>query len=422
MQCQKCNTINDPDSKFCKNCGQYFISQTQQSARKPDDNIRVGELIYAAYKYKESGQIDDAILACQGALTLNEASISAHSILASLYELKGDIDSALLEYNQVLKLDPSNSSIQKKIEDLQYALLAPIEQSPGIFSKVEFLRPYLPAIAAAVSLIVVLSFCYLLLHKQSNAAEGIKNENTQTAVQPQMTTPVQPYQQQYQQNPIYQQPQTYPNQDQIQNPQVPQPQTAPAPAVAQSPDPNRSQGSTNKSVKRGIPSVPLPRFNQPAAVTPLPPVNVQPVTQHNNESPVIVPVDGNDQGFSNSEKSSQPAIQYQAPTVTKSSNSPIQPVQDPEQKALRLQGSGNYQDAISVYKDNINKSSDKGRAYQQMALSYQRLGQHRQAIDSYNKAIQSYKEQLAAGRDPASVQRDIRSCEAGIQVSQSQAK
>jgi len=90
---------------------------------------------------------------------------------------------------------------------------------------------------------------------------------------------------------------------------------------------------------------------------------------------------------------------------------------DPEKKAVQLQRDGKYEEAISAYKEALNRTSDSGRIHQQIALCNQRLGKHSAAVNSYNQAIRSYRDQLAAGRDAAEVQRNIRACEAGIAVS-----
>ncbi|MHB0997933.1 MAG: tetratricopeptide repeat protein [Armatimonadota bacterium] len=427
MQCQKCNTINDEDSKFCKKCGQFLQLSTDDKSPKPDEHMRVGELIYAAYKHKEAGRIDDAILACQGALTLNDDNLQAHSLLGTLYEMKRNYDFAIIEYNRVLQVDPSNAGVQEKIDELMSAQEEPVRPTSEILTKIEFLRPYLPAAAAFASLCIVLIICSVLLKPKSNDTQG-KPETTQ-ASQPQAAVPANQYAQQNQQPPMYQQPQTYPTQDQIQNPQVSQPQV-PAPAPAQYTAPANQSKVANRSSRQGIPSVPLPRTYQPTSIVPrnvmqLPPATVQPAAS-NYDSPVIVPVDNPSNEISVPSatviRSNNAPSNYQAPRVATPADSPIKPVMDPEQKALQLQGSGKYQDAIGAYQSTVGKSNDKGRVYQQMGLSYQRLGKHQQAIQSYNSAIQSYKEQLSAGRDPAEVKRDIRACEAGIQVSQSQIK
>lgn len=432
MQCSKCKTVNEDDSRFCKRCGQYLYHSDSKQDEKPDEQIRVGELIYAAYKHKESGRIDEAILACQGALTLNEQSTSAHTLLASLYEDRGDINLAIDEYRKVLKIEPDNNSIKEKIAYLDNILLEPVIE-PG-FSRfdIEALRPHLPAITAVGALLLVLLIGFIIIKISSG---GSSTRNLERA--PQSSGQSQQQTQQYQQpNPAYQQQPSYPTQEQIDNPnpQVAQPQTPAAATTQQQPNPAPSNNPVRTNERRGIPSVPLPRIVQPTAIVPRNPSVISPVypiqANNTNGSPVIVPVDENAgqprTKYPEPPKINQPSVVYTSPTVTTTKPNPstavIQPVQDPEEHAMQLQGSGKYNDAINAYQSVLKKTSDKGRIYQQLALSYQRTGKYPQAIDSYRKAIQAYKEQLSAGRDASEVQRDIRACETGIQVSQNQSR
>ncbi|MHB1457898.1 MAG: tetratricopeptide repeat protein [Armatimonadota bacterium] len=427
MQCNKCATLNEDDSRFCKRCGQYLYQNDKSSIEKPDEHIRVGELIYASYKHKEAGRIDEAILACQGALTLNDQSISAHTLLASLYETRGDFNLAIEEYRKILKIEPDNNSIKEKLAYLDNILLEPTVQSSSSKFDIETIRPYLPAITAVGAMLLVILIGFIIIKMSSNGnSPQATNQNNPRVQQSIQGIPQQG--EQYQQiNPAYQQQQTYPSQGQIENPQVPQPQVPAATPATQQPNnaPTNTVPRTNN--RRGIPSVPLPRMVQPTAIVPhgtsviTPVYPQQPV--NNNGSSVIVPVYDNN-GQQNAKlpeppKTAQPSVTYTAPKPAPNSSVPvIQPVQDPEERAMQLQGAGKYDDAINAYHSVLKKTSNKGRVYQQLALSYQRTGRKQQAIDSYRKAIASYKEQLAAGRDASDVQRDIRACEAGIQVSQ----
>lgn len=434
MQCGKCKSVNDDDSRFCKRCGQYLYQAENDKQKRPDEQIRVGELIYAAYKHKESGRIDEAILACQGALTLNDQSSSAHTLMASLYEMRGDMDLAIEEYRKVLQVEPGNLGVKEKISYLDNILMAPVHE-PGKFQlNIESLRPYLPAISAAVSLCVILLAGFLLI-RSTRKTTVVSPERSVETSQSQPVQPAQQGPQGYPQQATLEQQQAYPTPEQIHNPQTAQPQTAAVPAPPAPSNPVRNNSGARDSIRRGIPPIRLPTMIQPTSVAPSGTPIISPVDSRSaipatgSGSPVIVPVNGN--GFQpqytqpEPPNVSQPSIVYHAPkpsTNGAGAVSPIQPVQDPEERAMQLQGAGRYDDAIRAYQSVVKKSSDKGRIYQQMAISYQRVGKNQQAIDSYKKAIQAYRDQLASGRDAAEVQRDIRACEAGLQVSQGKSR
>jgi len=397
MQCKDCGTDNAPNSKFCKECGRKLEAAASKPDMRPEEHLKVGELIYAAYKHREAGRMEDAILGCQGALALNDASAPAHALLGSLYELKGDVASAIREYERVVALTPGNAADVKKLEDLKQGRIAvrpPVKQSPltvlGRFS------PYAPYAAAGAVFVIILILGLILVRGFSGRSASGTTQTAQAPAggSPQPAVPVRPYASPYTQpTPVGQQP--YPPAGQVQQPQASQPSAPPTPApVAASP--------------RASPAAqPLPLVQQ---AQPAPP----------KEPPVIVPVIENVPARTEPAAPRQPSIS----AVVKKEPAPqvSQPTGDPEQRALQLQRQGKYQDAISAYREALNQTSDSGRVYQQIALCYQRLSQHDMAIENYNRAIRSYKDQLAAGRDSAEVQRNIRSCEAGIQVSRSQSR
>ena len=386
MQCKNCNTDNDPDSRFCKQCG-HPLEDVQLRQLTSEEHIRIGELIYSAFKHKEAGDIEKAILACQGALALNDSSPQAHVLLATLYQSKGDVAAAMYEYERALNLDPQNVSTKLKLDKLRDTPVLPAAQpSEGWASKI---TPYAPIVAfGAVFIIVLIGLTMFFIGGANEHAKA--PEPPQTF--PQTTAPIQPDAQ----NP-YPQAQTQPSV--AQQPYAAPPAQTPAPSqqTATAPRQNTATQSRQEApvvpVSRPAPVQP-PSWNQPPAPRP------QPIIQ-----PVITPKP--------TPAPSRPVAVSKPPPKP----APPQPSVDPEQRAVQLQRAGNYGDAISAYREALNRTSDSGRIYQQIAICNQRLGNNAAAVNSYNQAIRSYKDQLAAGRDPAEVQRNIRACEAGIAVS-----
>ncbi|HUV03795.1 MAG TPA: tetratricopeptide repeat protein [Armatimonadota bacterium] len=388
MQCKNCGTVNDANSKFCKECGRKLESPAPRQALTPDAHVRIGELIYNAYKHREAGRIQEAILACQGALALNDGSASAHALLGSLYQLKGDIPAAIREYERAVELNPRSDTDHQKLEELRGGRAAPPLSGSAKLAKE--LRPYLPYAAAVAGLCIVLAFGLAMIWTPAETLEKGTKQPTSTSPRagtPQ-ATPAQPYAQ-----PRYPQGQAFPGYQQ------------PYPGGVKPGERGWTPRQPSSPVSPRRAETPVPETRRPVTS---PPAGGQRMPTR-KQPPVIVPViEGNEKPSAS-----------KTPAVT---GTPTESAGDPEERALRLQREGRYQQAISAYRESLNRTSDPGRLYQQIALCYQRTGQHDMAVDNYNRAISSYRDQLAAGRDPAEVQRNIRSCEAGIQVSRKQAR
>ena len=417
MECKYCGARNDPDRTTCVLCGKTLeapkpeeeevvtvLESEPEKAEEPapqaeepsptprtlapEEHIRIGELIYAAYKDKEAGSIDDAIMACQGALALNESSAPAHALLGSLYESKGDFPSAIYEYEKVEKLDPGNVANRQKLEELRRSA-----ESPAVGAAVkpviryDKLLPYLPYAVLLLVFILVLGAGFVTLARFAKRT-GTDQQMSQGV--PQTTSPVQPYQgqsqyPQSQEGAVQNQQYVGPGQVQPTEPAQNRPNTSPA----------ATQPRTTTS-PTARPTSPIQSLLPGAA----PPV-ITPVMEPPRPKPAPQP---------------KPATQPK-PTPTPTQTQPavnVTPSGDPEERAVQLQSAGKYAEAISAYRDALDRTSDSGRIYQQIAICRQRLGQKDQAIQSYRAAIRSFRDQLAAGRDPAEVQRNIRACEAGI--------
>ncbi|MGB9587238.1 MAG: tetratricopeptide repeat protein [Armatimonadota bacterium] len=406
MECANCGITNDPDSRYCKKCGHMLVANSHRSLT-PEEHIKIGELIYAAYKHKEAGEIESAILACQGALALNDTNASAHSLLGSLYELKGDIHAALSEYEYAAKLAPENDGYRRKLEALKsgYLQTGSLSSRSGI---VDRLMPYWPVLAALTSVFLVLFVCLVFILGQEKKPAGkpeVVSQKTESQAGPVQSIPGQPYwQPQYpvpRNNYTGQQPSQNRNQT-LSNSQQYQQQHSPA--------------NNGNLTQRSGPS----ERNTPA-LQPLPVENPSERSGETKSQPVITPVVENDSTSSHntSPTSTSSATRPATPTVATSTGdgSSKNLPSDALQRATTLQQNGRYHEAISAYKEALNTATDSGYVYQQLAICYQRVNQHDQAIENFNRAINSYRDQVRAGRDPGDVQRAIRACENGIQVS-----
>ncbi|MCL6518246.1 MAG: tetratricopeptide repeat protein [Armatimonadetes bacterium] len=422
MICKNCGKNNEDDSKYCRECGTRLFSGKQLT---PDDHLKIGELIYSAYKHSEAGRLDDAILACQGALAIDDDNASAHSLLGSLYEKRGDISLAIAEYERVVALNPNSIADQQKLLDLRSGKVSKVVQAKKREEYFEKLRPYFPSIAAATVTLFILIIGLCMLRGSSGSSKETKRHYAQSRPPQQSTAypgqPSQPFMGSPQPGTQVQGQQMNPMQG-IQ--QATGQQTASQSTAERKPETERQQAEAPRIAKQGIPSVPLPgtenkqQTQVKSGESVRQPSNKTTATT-SKEQPVIVPLTD---GVEAQAQPSPPAAPPKpAPTIIVHEPAPEPPI-DVEDKAVQLQRAGKYREAISAYRESLNQTTDPGRVYQQIALCYQRLGEYSQAIDNYNRAIRSFREQQAAGRDAAEVQKNIRSCGAGIEVCRNHAR
>jgi tetratricopeptide (TPR) repeat protein len=421
MYCSSCGIENEHGSRFCKACGVRLDVGTG-GTQSSDDQVRIGELVYQAYKFKEEGKTEEAILACQGAVALNHSNAAAHSLLASLYESTGDFGGAIREMEVVVKLLPNSEPDKQKLEDLKVQKIfdEPPQSSDGTFiSKLASWQVYSPYIAAGLVFILMLGILTFFMGRAAKHVARVPSVPATSTIPsqgtPQVVSPLQ----------------TRPNsaaQDQ-QPPQVNQTGQNLGDHPLQN---NPPTGKGIASIPIATPSAANPAGdkNADAASAPpktLPGFSVVPSKSNPAITPVIEPVDND-----------QPKTPAPAPRVSRSTPTAPAPVITPvaapapepaptqkwtpqgnsEAQAKEYQRVGKYDEAIRAHRQALTEGEDAGRVYQEIGYCFQKLGQHESAIQSYKQAIQIYKDQLAHGRDQGDVERNIRSCEAGIKVNE----
>ena len=124
--CDDCGTRNTTDSKHCKECGAkihvLFQPMTLTENDQVEDKVqqeRLTQLLDMAFWHTEAGNTDAAIRACNAALAIQPHSTTAHSLLGSLYEKKGDDAQAIAHLEQVLALNPDSGADQAKLDQIR---------------------------------------------------------------------------------------------------------------------------------------------------------------------------------------------------------------------------------------------------------------------------------------------------------------
>lgn len=128
MYCHDCGTGNTVDSKYCKECGgkindgyrTMMLSVQDLPLGQSEETLdRLTRLLDMAFWHNEAGNIEAAITASEAALAINPNSTTAHSLLGSLYEKKGEDARAIQHFESVLALNPDSVADASKLDQLR---------------------------------------------------------------------------------------------------------------------------------------------------------------------------------------------------------------------------------------------------------------------------------------------------------------
>jgi len=456
VYCHDCNTANTVDSKYCKECGAkinggyrtMMLSVQDLPLGQSEETLdRLTRLLDMAFWHNEAGNTEAAITASEAALAINPNSTTAHSLLGTLYEKKGDDSQAIHHFEAVLALNPESAADAAKLDQLRrgvhvkavappmtHQLLPPVllKLGPTLQDKwavlvssgprrVALQRQPLYAAGAVTAGVLLLG---LLLMRPWARAEAITTYPVASTV-PSVTADRSSFSMgTVSQNPAY-----VPVRPMVLTPnpsasgsyyaapaltahnpfagRVP----AAAPGAAVSPSwslpavPSRPRVTRRShSDRSGLPPLRLAALSpsesggiEPAPVTlpagiGMPLASVASIPQH---TVVVGSVGGG-------------APVYQ-PQADPSSHIHITVRQAPEPDTNRTPASSD---------GGQTEESTRGDSYQQRALSLQQQGEFKQALLAYQSAIRAYEAQIASGRNAETAQRGLAACQTGLQICQ----
>lgn len=90
-----------------------------QAVESEETQERLTKLLDMAFWHNQAGNIDAAILACEAALMIQPNSTTAHSLLGSLYEKKGDDAKAIQHFEAVVRLNPDSAADAAKLDQIR---------------------------------------------------------------------------------------------------------------------------------------------------------------------------------------------------------------------------------------------------------------------------------------------------------------
>ena len=471
MYCQDCNTGNSVDSKYCKECGTkinsgyrtMMLSIQDLPLHQSDEDVeKLTRLLDMAFWHNQAGNHDAAITACEAALSLNPNSTTAHSLLGTLYEKRGEDEKAIHHFEAVLALNPESQADAQKLEQLRRgvhvrATAPPVAHQwlPPVFLK---LGPTLgkrlaslsatplpenlgrvdpqrrPLYAAGAATVVVLLGGLLLTHPWAQADTVKTYPVTAPAAPPPVSVAQSGFgtQTAAPMPPVVMMPGRA---NMIVPSYVPPALTARDPFAGHVPAPY-SASSAVASAGAGSPQWSLPPV--PRTVVrrsrgmDLPPLRLAALPPAGSDSgipggiapaPISLPP-----GIAPSVLTGPAvaAVPRHTVVVGNFSSAPAPsaaPYQSDLSSHIRITVHQSHDDASSsaiAPSMSVSGSGDEGQgsAYQQRALSLQESGSYPQAKQAYQSAIRSYQTQIAAGRDVETAQRGLAACQTGLQICQ----
>ncbi len=99
MICPYCKTINRDDVDVCYHCNRD-LSMLRLIHNKANDQYIM------AIEHAERGRYTEAILALQNVLDLDRHNVNAHVVLGTVYARTGNMDKAVEQWKEALKLEP----------------------------------------------------------------------------------------------------------------------------------------------------------------------------------------------------------------------------------------------------------------------------------------------------------------------------
>ncbi len=358
------------------------------STNGTDGRPQAEKLMREAIALYEQGRLEEALLACEGALALDEKLVPALSLKGLIHERRGQIQEAIEAYQRVQALNPLSVSERARLEALlrqQRATVRPATRP--------LWRETLPVIIAFLGAGLVLLIGLAIVLRTSAPAPAPVQAATVSEPEP---TPVRP----------------------ASEPRVPPPPAeAPAPTPPPQPivppvlvDPSRVALAPSEppAAPRGtIPTLPAPSTSSaPTSNAPKPEAEKPASAPNTSEVMPDVKVEETQRGV----------YRISVRRVGSAEAAPNRTESDLLRQARDHQRAGNYREAIQAYLQALPNAPNPAEVHQQIAICYLRLGEKANARAHFLQAIAEYERQIQAGRDEEAARQGIQACQDGLQL------
>lgn len=383
MKCEKCDTINGADAKFCKECGAALDLARHKAA--------VNSLLESALEAQEKGEYAEAMMAAEAALGLSPENAIAHSIVGVLEERRGNIAAAVAAFERVVELAPESEADREKLEELRLRAaqkdVLDVGKSTRSQRRVEWVPVLLFGAAGALIVAMVVYVGRLSSGPDSVVGKGFRPPIHTSEAPP---TPAAA---------------GGPSQNVAQNPAT---QLPVSPAIS---PPTVAGGSNSNSWTVEPLKTPMGSSASGGSAG----SNAQvPALPENGGSPK------SDIKFTIQPTNKAPERSPQMSITIKDGPSEGTRGIDPEAKlreARSEQRAGNYQSASDKYRAALNVLGERasGETWQQLGICLQRLNNTSGAAEAYQKAIRSFERDLAEGRNAESARIGLETAKQALQ-------
>jgi tetratricopeptide (TPR) repeat protein len=349
-----------------------------------DAKAHAEQLMREAVALFEQGRLEEALLACEGALALDETYAPALSLKGLIHERRGQVAEAMAAYERVQAVNPLSVAERARLDALRRQARAVVRPAPARPLWAETLPVALAFLG--VGLVLLIGFA-LVLRWSAPPAPSQPVVSTAESVPPPFsplpsaTIPAPP----------------------AETPSPNPPQAVVPPVMI---DPSRlALAPAQSNPPRGeIPTLPAPEPETkpaPKSETPEPDSN----TPRDSEVMPDVKVEETQRGVYEIRVERAPS---QAP------NRSAPRASDALTQAQDLQRAGNYREAIQAYLQALPTAPNPAEVHQQIATCYLRIGDKANARTHFLQAIAEYERQIQAGRDVETARQGIAACQNGL--------
>lgn len=120
-KCEDCRIILDDQVRFCPSCGKRVDSAEPAD---PEGRVGLAALLTSANLHRVRQEWDAAIADATEALRLAPGDPEVASLLASIYEQRGNLDEAAVWYKIALDIDPRNAANQARLQRVSEAIVS----------------------------------------------------------------------------------------------------------------------------------------------------------------------------------------------------------------------------------------------------------------------------------------------------------